>query len=264
MNLRPIVKIHGGKYYSKNWILSLFPDNYERLYYYETHGGAGSVILNKKPGVRDTYNELDIGLFNIFWCLQYNTREFVEKINLLPYSEETFLAHQNKKTTLYDLESAIAEVVIRRMSRGGLKKTFSTSKRLRGGRMGDLNAWETFKLTLPIIAERVKNISLSNVDGTYLVSCVENKNSILYVDPPYFPATRTAKKVYDLEMNEKSHIKLLETILDCPAYVIVSGYGNELYNDILKDWRCEKKIMPNHSGQSKVKQTRTECLWLNY
>jgi len=262
--LRPVIKCHGGKNFLKWWLLSFFPLNYEQFPYYETHGGAGNIILNKKPGTKDVYNELDVGLFNIFWCLKNCTKEFISKVKEISYTEEVFLEHQYKPTIRYNLNSAISELIQRRMSRGGLGENFSWSERLRGGEPGDAHAWNTFKIELVHIAERLKNIDVMNCDGTDLIKSIKDSSDIIYCDPPYLHSTRVARQTYEVEMSEQDHINLAKTLLASPCRVLLSGYDNELYQDFFKDWRCEKQLIVNHSGQNKKKQMRQECLWLNF
>jgi site-specific DNA-adenine methylase len=146
--LRPPFKIHGGKAYLCQWIISNFPAGYEKLSYLEPFGGAGSVLLNKNQSVKEVYNDLHQPTANIFHCLTHNSAEMLQRIWNIVYSEGTFEAAKEIGFQFGSTNSAIAELVLRRMSRGGMKKNFSWSKRLRGGRPGDLNAWETFKSAL--------------------------------------------------------------------------------------------------------------------
>jgi hypothetical protein len=44
--------------------------------------------------------------------------------------------------------------------------------------------------------------------------------------------------------------------------VAISGYANPLYDSVLRDWERVEFSMPNHSGQTRVKQRRVEVLWI--
>jgi len=67
-----------------------------------------------------------------------------------------------------------------------------------------------------------------------------------------------------IEMTEQEHIELAETLNKMVGKVVLSGYMSNLYKGLYKNWKLIQKDMPNHSGQTKTKQRRVECLWLNY
>ncbi len=82
-----------------------------------------------------------------------------------------------------------------------------------------------------------------------------------YVDPPYVPATRSessSKSGYRHEMTIDQHEDLLEFLLTLKGYVILSGYKNEMYGRILKDWKLVEKYAFADGAR-----LRTECLWLS-
>jgi DNA adenine methylase len=65
-------------------------------------------------------------------------------------------------------------------------------------------------------------------------------------------------------MTRDDHIRLLETITQCKGNVSISGYFSTLYDSYLRDWNRVEWDIANHSGQTKTKQRRRECLWINY
>lgn len=262
--LRPIVKIHGGKYYLCDHIIKLFPSNYEQMTYIETYGGAASVLLNKKRSIKEIYNDICEPLVNIFRVMINEPERLVNFIRKIEYSEVSF---EDAKKVAYraGFDSAVAEIVIRRMSRGGMKKNFSWSNRKRGGRFGDLNAWETFKNLLPLICDRVKGVEFFSEKALSLINeYSDDNNCLFYLDPPYVLAARTAKKIYDYEMTDEEHVLMAETVKKVAGKVLVSGYNCPLYENIFKDWRKVTKDMPNNSGQGLKKERRLEVVWLNY
>jgi DNA adenine methylase len=263
--LRPPFKIHGGKAYLCDWVIENFPSNYSKMHYIEPFGGAGSVLLNKNPSVHETYNDLHLPTANIFKNLVDRSKELVEKISAIEYSEKSFQGMKDIPQCFNDLNSAVSELILRRMSRGGMKKAFSWSERLRGGRPGDLNAWETFKTHLPLICERIKSVDVKNTNALTLISnSLQDENTLIYLDPPYLSETRTSKSVYDCEMTNEDHKLMADVLNGAKAKVIISGYDSGPYCEFFKDWRKAIKEMPNNSGQGKKKQRRIEVLWMNY
>lgn len=265
MKLRTPVKTHGGKSYLANFIIEHFPGNYQELNYLEPFGGGASVLLNKRKSKKEIYNDLHQPTANIFYCLANFPNEVINIINDIEYKIESF---ENAKLTCFkygSIESAVNEIVLRRMSRGGLKKHFSWSERIRGGLPGDVNAWNTFKEILPEICERLKEVDVFSKNGMELIKdSSEDFNSLTYVDPPYLKSTRTVKNVYDCEMSDQDHQDLANILNKVKGKVLISGYESDLYLENYKHWRWVKKEMPNNSGQGKTKQRRVECIIMNY
>jgi DNA adenine methylase len=261
--LRPVFKCHGGKYYLAEWVISFFPANFRDMTYVEPCIGGGSVFLNKEPSKLEVINDIDPEIFNIYNQLKHNSRNFIFSINQIKYAEESFNNAKNGGDRS-QLQQSVADLVVRRMSRGGLQKTFSWSKRLRGGRPGDENAWETFKEELDLIAERVQKSTVRNLDIMTLIDVYDSENTFFYIDPPYLHETRTAKNAYSCEMTKEKHIELLELINKVKGKVLISGYDSELYRKYLAKWNFASKEIVNHSSQAKEKENRTECLWYNY
>ncbi len=259
-NLPPIIKYHGGKGRLSKWIISHFP---EHKYFIDGCGGGGSIILNKKPAW-DFYNEPNLDIYYIFFYLREDD-SFLYDIEQTPYSEENF------KHAIRLLESeanfrnrAFYSLIKYRMSRGGLGKDFAWSTRLRRGVPGDINAWENFKKNLPLIRNRLQNISFNNID---ILTLEDNLDDIwlVYLDPPYVKSTRTDKNTYGkYDWNDDKHIQLCNKINKMKCNIILSGYDNEIYQENLKSWRLVKREVPNNAGQGKKKQKRVECLWMNY
>jgi DNA adenine methylase len=162
------------------------------------------------------------------------------------------------------LEAAVRFLVRNRFSRGGLGRDFAWSDRLRGGRPGDLNGWQTIRRELPRIARRLARVELRCQDALEVIREFDGPGVLHYLDPPYVPTTRTVTRgVYDHEMSLDDHSRLIETITQCRGMVVVSGYANPLYDRALSGWERIEFEMPNHAGQTRSKQRRVEVLWLN-
>lgn len=263
--IRPPFKIHGGKWYLCEWIIDNFPKNYENLIYVEPFGGAASVLLNKKPSIKEVYNDLYGPTANIFNILKSNPKQFCDIINGIQYDLKSFSEAKDVVFEYGSIESAISELILRRMSRGGMKKTFSWSERIRGGRPGDLNAWETFKTILPVICKRMEKVDVFSCNALDLLEeYLDEKGCLIYLDPPYLFETRTAKSVYDCEMENKDHEKLSELLKVAKCKILLSCYDCNLYRKCYKNWNWLCKNMPNNSGQNKTKNRRIEILIKNY
>ena len=72
------------------------------------------------------------------------------------------------------------------------------------------------------------------------------------------PGTRKGY-LYNKEMTETDHIKLLETVVRHPGKFLISGYDNDIYNEILNGWNKAQKQTQVECGLKKI-----ETLWFNY
>lgn len=259
-----LVKIHGGKHYIKQWVIDNFPINYESMTYVEPFVGSGSIVLNKKPSITEFINDKNEALINIYWCLRHHPTKFVNQLSTIEYTEQTFKEALSEFDFEDEIDEAVNEYILYRMSRGGMKKTFAWSNRLRGGIPGDINAWENSISNLLNIANRLKDVNINNLDFKNIISIYDNENIFMYLDPPYMSNTRVSKEVYDYEFTTKDHNDLLELILQSKAKILISGYDSFLYNTYLKDWNKHQKIVISNSGQTKVKGYKVEILWSNY
>lgn len=267
-NLRPPVKTHGGKWYLRKHVIEHFPKDYQNLRYCEPCCGGATVFLNKEPSKEEIISDVDKGVISIFKALRDEPKEFIDRLKRIKYTEHTFQLAQKRSTNNFEdyVDQAINEYVLRRMSRGGMKKAFAWSERKRGGKPGDVNAWETMLKQLPLLVERVKVVTVLNRRFQEIVKVFDEDDTFFYIDPPYLPITRAqgSQDIYDNEMTVEDHIDLLTFVRDSRSKVLISGYGSSLYNKYLKGWKSSKKEVANHSSQAKTKERRFECLWWNY
>jgi DNA adenine methylase len=85
--------------------------------------------------------------------------------------------------------------------------------------------------------------------GSYLVYC----------DPPYLMSTRSGKRLYEHEMSDADHRRLLRVLQDLPCYVMLSGYLSEMYSQALRGWSWTGFPAMTRGGQL-ARQT----LWYNF
>lgn len=111
--------------------------------------------------------------------------------------------------------------------------------------------------------------TVNDLDGN-VVNLFENKpaveliqrfnfpNVLIYADPPYVLGTRNGKQ-YRCEMNDPEQVILLEVLLLHKGPVIISGYDNNLYNDMLRGWHKEETVC-----YSQICSKKKEVLWMNF
>lgn len=258
--LRPVVKTHGGKCYLARRIVEVLPPHDG---YHEPFAGGLSVLLNKPKAPFEIASDKDKELMNVYWVLKEQPDALTARLRAIPYSPQSFEWSCEMDGVDDSLIRATAYVVRSRMSRGGLGKTFAWSERLRGGQPGDVNGWQTILAQLPLIAERLRDVVFHTSHWVYgLPECDDDIDTLVYLDPPYMPETRTATNVFTHEMSAADHAELLNAVLKLDSKVAISGYHCGLYDTALAGWRVHEFDMPNHSGQGETKERRLECLWV--
>ena len=264
MVLRPPVKWHGGKYYTARRIIALFPPH--RIYL-EPFGGAASVLLNKPRVDVEAYNDLDLRITRLFKVLQKQGREFIERVQFVPYSQYEFENAASYPDGASELEKAVCDFIRWRQSFGGRGKSWSyTTTRARGGMAGDVNAWWTSIEQLPAIIERLKRVQILSQPAIDAIKRFDNVETLIYCDPPYLHETRepNSRDIYGIEMTQDEHVELGQVLNKCQSKVVISGYPSDLYNEMFSSWRRIEFDIANHSAGGQKKNRKRETLWLNW
>lgn len=103
------------------------------------------------------------------------------------------------------------------------------------------------------------NYKFIRADAVVVLRALRVTNdTLIYSDPPYLPTTRRAVRVYRHDYSETDHVSLLETLLELPCMVMISGYANSFYDEKLSEWHRE-----TFGGTSQVGR-REEVVWMNF
>jgi DNA adenine methylase len=271
---RAFTKTHGGKFYLARRIVELLPDH---MYYVEPFAGGLSVLLNK-PRCKDEYAyDTNQDLINAWDMIAHYPLIMQRNFQAIGLNEHGMRnafdatgpgdgALPWRQPGMREIEWAYHFIVRNRMSRGGFGRDFAwQTTRKRGGLPAEVNSWRNFVEGIPALSARVHRVLFFALDGINAIQYFNDQNTLLYVDPPYLPATRTARKAYgDHELSVERHVELLAVLKQTRARVALSGYANDLYDQSLRGWKRIDFDMPNHSSQSATKSRRVESLYLNY
>lgn len=85
-----------------------------------------------------------------------------------------------------------------------------------------------------------------------------NVATLVYCDPPYMRETRSGGRLYEHEMSDVDHQRLLRWAIATPCRVMISGYWSKLYGSTLRKWRCSRFQAMTRGGLAE------ECLWANF
>lgn len=258
----PVMRYHGGKFRLAKWVISHFPDH---QCYVEPFGGAAGVLLQKARSYSEVYNDLDGEVVNLFRVLRDPEKNLrlKELCALTPYSREEFeLACQPAEDCL---EQARRMVVRATMGFGTASAVcgqtgFRTDTKRKYATA--MHLWSLYPDHLAAIGQRFSAVLIENKCATDVINKHDAIDTLHYCDPPYLQETRVAgNRYYRHEMSDAAHEELLMALKSLNGYVVLSGYNNDLYNDLLSGWVCKQKESRISAGRGT--KVRKECLWLS-
>jgi DNA adenine methylase len=165
---------------------------------------------------------------------------------------------------------AVAYYVVARQSmagRFGKNPTFApiTQTRLRSMMNEQVSAWWGAIDKLDLVHARLSRVLVECQDVMKLLPRWDKPRVLVYLDPPWIKATRATKDVYEHEMTEEQHRRLLVLICSfTKAHVCVSGRPHPLYDFLLARWNRTDLTHKSSAGGGKVKKTMTHTVWTNY
>lgn len=267
ISIRPPVKYPGGKFYVAKEILRYAPNVNSYNTYVEVFGGMASFLLQKERSPVEVYNDVNERLCRFWRVIRDNHEELQRLLQLSPYNENEFAECLSDANCKNEVELARRDYVRWRQSFGGTGKTFSsTTHRVRGGFADVVNSWLTsIDENLPAVAERFRGVQgIYSADFAYCITRWDSPDTLFYFDPPYVPTSRATKAVYENEMDEPAHVRLLEMLPKIKGKFILSGYGNPLYDSSLSMYRKVEFDFANHAAGGEEKRRMVETIWLNF
>jgi len=253
---RPLLRWHGGKWILAPWIISHFPAH---KVYVEPFGGAGSVLLRKKPSYAEIYNDLDGEVVNLFRIVRENGARLAESLFATPFARREFTLSYEPSSDPF--EQARRTVVRSFMGFGSNSHNQATGFRANSNRSGTTPAhdWKNYPSCLLAIVDRLRGVTIENRDALDVAAQHDGEETLHYLDPPYVFSARNKGEDYRHEMDDQEHIKMRDRISDLKGYVIVSGYHSSLYDDLFEGWeRIERASLADGA------RPRREVLWLNH
>ncbi len=258
---RTVIKYPGSKWRLADWIVSLMPPHKS---YLEPFFGSGAVFFSKPRSRIETINDLDGEIVNLFRVIRDNHEALERAVALTPYSREEYEAaweRHNAGDVTDPVELARLTLIRYWQTHGSCSYYKSGWKNDRAGREYAYAAryWNCLPAWIAAAVERLKEAQIEQAPAVDVIRRFAHPEVLIYADPPYVLSTRKQRQ-YNVEMaKDTQHVELLEALLAHPGPVILSGYDNELYNDMLPEWQKTQ-----HKAQCEYGGRRTETLWLNY
>lgn len=262
--MNAVFRYPGSKWSLAEWIISHFPEGYEKMVYVEPFIGSGAVFFNKNPGAVETINDLDSDIVNLFYVLREYPEELIRVLSLTPYSREE-----------YDKSFELCDDPVEKARRYMVKTTQAIGAKPGGSKCGWRNhkqskvggtacKWGNITTNVWAAAERLKGdtthlVQIEHTDALVLIERYNNSETLMYLEPPYMQASRKNADYYRHEMSDDEHNRMLDIVLASKAKIILSGYESPLYSERLKDWRCF-----HTQSQTTSAEMADEFIWLNY
>lgn len=254
--MKPLICWVGSK--ARQWknLKPIF-DKIKRTFYVEPFGGSGAVFLCKEPEPNEVYNDNNKLLVNLFTAFRDESvaKTFYELSTLYPVGRffwhelhdicKTYLRNESElqekliklKLDRFDTKIVVAFAFfyVMRNSFAGVYKGAAFA----GGCKGDSNSGTlTYRRIVSDIEEykrRFENVLIENVDAFDCLKKYDHTKTFFYVDPPY--EVLTSKK-YDVDWTPETTERLVDTIKNCSASVVLSCYDNQRFKKLLDSGFC--------------------------
>lgn len=258
--MKAILRYSGSKWRVAKWIISHFP---EHQIYIEPFFGSGAVFFSKEASKHEIINDLDGQVINLFRVMREHPEELAQAVSLTPYAREEFLEIEKQLIEENYTGDAVEDArrFLVRSWQGFRGKMTGRSgwQTSRSGNAGNpAKYWDSIPERIGFAAERLKHAQIESMPALDLIRQCNKPETLVYADPPYIVKGRG--KMYHCEMQEDAqHIELLNALQGYRGSVILSGYDNELYNDMLPGWFKASKDTMN-----RLSKKRTEVIWMNF
>lgn len=251
------MKYPGSKWKLAKWIIGFFPQHHS---YLEPFFGSGAVLFNKPRSNIETINNMDGNVVNLFEWIKRDPERLAHEIYWTPYARQVY----------EDAFAAVPEDSFEKAVNFYIRLNMGHGFRTTGDKVGWKNDiqgrerayaaqdWVHLSEKIMQAAERLRGVQIENKAAVELIQRFNYPNVLVYADPPYVLSTRNGKQ-YRHEMDNAAHADLLEALLAHEGPVILSGYDNPLYQEMLKGWHREQK-----ESRTQSLAIKTETLWMNF
>lgn len=191
---RPVLKWAGGKQFSLPHILSVIPEKF--VNYHEPFFGGGAVffalkragLIKNEAYISDCNRELFETLCAIKSDLPLVLSE-IEKLNPSVVTEESYYQVRSSKPSN---RAAVAARMLF-LNKCGYCGLYRVNKKL-----GEFNVpwgkrvkWDVDVLNISAVSVALKNTTITR--SNFVMRCEDaEKGDVVYLDPPYFPVSKTA------------------------------------------------------------------------
>lgn len=235
MFIRTPLRYPGGKSVMASFFSDLFEINHlEHITYAEPYaGGAGTAInlLLADKVDRIMINDANIGVYSFWNAIINHTNEFVDRLQIVPITlNEWKKQHdilRSSETPSFDL--GFATFYMSRTNRSGILGAgpiggSSEEKQLSAKFKMDCRFnRDNLMIKILNIAERKRNVVISNKDAIKFLKDLKGGDKFVYLDPPYYV---NGKSLYMDYYKVADHRQLAEFLKSTTKFIWVLSYDN--------------------------------------
>ena len=261
--VRKPIRWYGGKSYLARRINRFFP---EHKRYIEPFAGGAALLWVKKP-CRDIeiLNDKDKELFNFYNVLRDKElfAEFERMAQLVILDENLFL-------DCCDTLLTEGDCVKRAWKFWYIVNTCYGAKV--GRNFGFVYRDKLYRFSirehLAGFNKRLSGVQIMNRSFEWFFEKFDEPDVLMYLDPPYMLSTRQTKKDYKHELSNEQHMQLIELCIASKNQIIISGYSNELYEQLeVAGWQkfifnTRSHMIAKYKGKADF--VRQDCIWFNF
>ncbi|MEI8194599.1 MAG: DNA adenine methylase [Phycisphaerae bacterium] len=245
----------GGKQGLAKDIVSLFPPDYSDCQYIELFAGGAALLFAKRRSQTEILNDIDQDVHNFWMQLRDHGPELRRRLQLTPCSRVEFAACR-KPAGPDGVERAREFFVSATQSHANV---VGGNWRIRNNRSTGAE-WAAKVDTLESAVERLRTVVLENDDFRTVLKRYDTAETFWFCDPPYL-GTAAHHRPYPHCLTKSDHRELLSMLLKVKGRVLLCGYGNPIYGQMLRGWRTWHKEINCLSAKT---SRRIEVVWLNY
>lgn len=233
-------------------IIKYFP---EHKIYIEPFFGAGGMFFNKPKARYNFLNDIDSDIFNLFNVVINYKNEFLELLEITPYSSELF-EHWKKNTEIEPMKKALRFVYL--SNYGYLGKPDSLQYNIQNNKKQAI-----IKLNKTLNFLKDCDLQFMNFDFRKVYKSiafrqdVEKSKVFIYCDPPYLGTNDN----YSNSFTEQDSIDLFDCLQDTGCKFAMSEFDNEFILNQAKERDLNVIIIGERKN---LKNRRVEILITNY
>lgn len=252
----------GGKHYLAKKIIARMPLHRR---YTEVLGGAGHVLLAKKPVYHEVFNDRYGLLIDLFRTIQSDHERFVRELQWMPYARKIFEDMKSidpEDCMMNQFERAIWYFCMNWMSYNcmvGRSFGWSKKKSKASARQVALDNMEKF-------ANRLKRVFIECLDFREILEKYDHDEMLFYCDPPYVGN----ESKFAVGFTKKDHLELALMLRQIEGKAIVSYADHPFVRRLYHGWNIEAITAVNYSinaaleGHRQRTSKRIELLITNF
>jgi DNA adenine methylase len=262
-----ILKWVGGKKKLAKQIISIMPPHKQ---YIEPFFGGGWVFFTKPLAENNIINDVNADLMNMYEVLRDEPHEMMRLVRYTPKTEAEFAKFVHmywNNRPAYDKRNrafrAMVYMFIVKSSFNGIGKSFSLTP-----------SWqsEEFFERLVALSEKLADTIILTRDYKQVLYDYANKDSLVYLDPPYTVTIDDDVAYYEYQMSMKEHTELRDIIVarkDKFKWILsydTSSIIADLYKDIPGVYihKTEHIFQSSINKLAGISQDRTESMKQEY